>query len=47
MAWISLRRGVQRMLSSLTIQPIYRVGETLRMLPEGAKICDIGAGQCP
>jgi SAM-dependent methyltransferase len=44
MAWISLRRGVQRMLSSLTIQPIYRIGETLRMLPEGAKICDIGAG---
>lgn len=44
MAWISLRKGIHRMLPSLTIQPVYRVGETLKMLPGGARICDIGAG---
>lgn len=44
MAWISLRQGVHRMLPSLTVQPVYKVGETLKLLPEGAKICDIGAG---
>lgn len=44
MAWVSLRKGFHKLLPSLTIQSKNKVRDTLMMLPEGAKICDIGAG---
>lgn len=44
MAWLSLRTNFHKLLPCLTLQPFNRVEETLRILPSGAKICDIGAG---
>lgn len=44
MAWISLKKGFHKVLPGLTVQPGNKVAGTLKMIPPGARICDIGAG---
>jgi SAM-dependent methyltransferase len=44
MGWITLRSGLHRLLPSLALQAKNKVADTLRLLPDGARICDIGAG---
>lgn len=44
MGWITLRSGLHRLLPSLALQVRDKVSDTLRLLPDGARICDIGAG---
>lgn len=44
MGWITVRRGLYRLLPGLTSQPRVRVSDTVARLPAGARLCDIGAG---
>lgn len=44
MAWISLKKGLHKILPSLTLQSKDKINDTLKKFSEGAKICDIGAG---
>jgi SAM-dependent methyltransferase len=39
-----LKKGFQKVVPSLTLQPHNKVEDTLKLLSEGASVCDIGAG---
>lgn len=44
MGWITLKKGLHKMLPSVTVQAKNKVADTLKILSKEAKICDIGAG---